>query len=220
MKLSAPIIATAFAALMVFSASGASAGVLANPGFESGLTGWTASPGSNVGAVTSATDFFGDFGTTYLPTEGNNFAVLTAGAANTYTTLSQTFTVTGSSLVKGDVAFVGFDIGNNDDGYVKLIKIGGGTQTAFQSDINAVGPFGETPWTGFSAYLGAGTYTLQFGVENAGDELLSSQIFADNISVAAVPEPSTWALLLVGFAGVGFASYRRTRKGAASLVTT
>jgi hypothetical protein len=27
-------------------------------------------------------------------------------------------------------------------------------------------------------------------------------------AVAAVPEPSTWALLLIGFAGIGFASYR------------
>jgi outer membrane lipase/esterase len=29
------------------------------------------------------------------------------------------------------------------------------------------------------------------------------------LSVAAVPEPSTWAMLLLGFAGVGFVSYRR-----------
>ena len=27
-----------------------------------------------------------------------------------------------------------------------------------------------------------------------------------------VPEPSTWAIMLIGFAGLGFAAYRRTRK--------
>jgi hypothetical protein len=27
----------------------------------------------------------------------------------------------------------------------------------------------------------------------------------------SVPEPSTWAMLLLGFAGLGFVSYRRTR---------
>ena len=29
---------------------------------------------------------------------------------------------------------------------------------------------------------------------------------------AAVPEPSTWALMLIGFAGVGYAGYRKTMK--------
>jgi hypothetical protein len=32
---------------------------------------------------------------------------------------------------------------------------------------------------------------------------------------AAVPEPSTWAMMLVGFAGLGFFGYRASRKGAA-----
>ncbi len=35
---------------------------------------------------------------------------------------------------------------------------------------------------------------------------------------AAIPEPSTWAMLLVGFAGVGFAGYRRSPKGSAAIV--
>jgi hypothetical protein len=30
-----------------------------------------------------------------------------------------------------------------------------------------------------------------------------------------VPEPSTWAMMLLGFAGLGFMSYRRTKKSAA-----
>jgi hypothetical protein len=30
----------------------------------------------------------------------------------------------------------------------------------------------------------------------------------------AVPEPSTWALMLIGFAGLGFAAYRRKSKSA------
>jgi hypothetical protein len=32
--------------------------------------------------------------------------------------------------------------------------------------------------------------------------------------VAAVPEPSTWAMLLLGFAGIGFMAYRRKSKPA------
>jgi hypothetical protein len=35
--------------------------------------------------------------------------------------------------------------------------------------------------------------------------------------VEAVPEPSTWALMLLGFAGLGFVGYRRARAGHATL---
>ena len=35
----------------------------------------------------------------------------------------------------------------------------------------------------------------------------------DSFSVTAVPEPSTWAMLLLGFAGVGFMACRRTQTG-------
>jgi PEP-CTERM motif len=34
-------------------------------------------------------------------------------------------------------------------------------------------------------------------------------------AVSAVPEPSTWAMMLIGFAGLGFVAYRRTKKSAA-----
>jgi PEP-CTERM motif len=32
---------------------------------------------------------------------------------------------------------------------------------------------------------------------------------------AAVPEPSTWAMMLIGFAGLGYSSRRASRKSAA-----
>ena len=32
-----------------------------------------------------------------------------------------------------------------------------------------------------------------------------------SITTADTPEPSTWAMMLLGFAGLGFAGYRRTR---------
>ena len=32
----------------------------------------------------------------------------------------------------------------------------------------------------------------------------------DDVQVAAIPEPSSWALLIVGFMGVGFLAYRRS----------
>ena len=47
-------------------------------------------------------------------------------------------------------------------------------------------------------------YTLQPGGEllNRGETLIKS----------AIPEPSTWAMMLFGFAGLGYAGFRRARK--------
>jgi hypothetical protein len=33
----------------------------------------------------------------------------------------------------------------------------------------------------------------------------------------AVPEPTTWAMMLLGFTGLGFAGYRRAKRGSATL---
>src|SRR5580704_6800805 len=33
-----------------------------------------------------------------------------------------------------------------------------------------------------------------------------------DMGVAAVPEPATWAMMLLGFAGLGFAGYRKSRE--------
>jgi hypothetical protein len=35
------------------------------------------------------------------------------------------------------------------------------------------------------------------------------------ISAAAAPEPATWAMMLLGFAGIGFVAFRRKQKGRA-----
>jgi hypothetical protein len=40
--------------------------------------------------------------------------------------------------------------------------------------------------------------------------------FVDSSGVtASIPEPSTWAMMILGFAGVGFMAYRRRNQGAA-----
>jgi hypothetical protein len=44
-----------------------------------------------------------------------------------------------------------------------------------------------------------------------------NQINWDNVVLNAVPELSTWAMMLIGFAGIGFVAYRRANKNAAAL---
>jgi choice-of-anchor A domain-containing protein len=55
-----------------------------------------------------------------------------------------------------------------------------------------------------------------------GAELHNDNLFDGALPVAAlstaVPEPSTWAMLIAGFAGLSFLGWRRARKGAAAAV--
>jgi len=38
------------------------------------------------------------------------------------------------------------------------------------------------------------------------------------LKITPIPEPSTWAMMLLGFAGLGFLGYRPARKGQAASV--
>jgi hypothetical protein len=46
---------------------------------------------------------------------------------------------------------------------------------------------------------------------------LKDLVVDDLFGVAAIPEPSTWAMMILGFAGVGFMAYRRKDKQALSV---
>jgi hypothetical protein len=66
-------------------------------------------------------------------------------------------------------------------------------------------------WTHYSGSFVAGAsgpYELAFTTTAGGN---SGGIFLDNVSVSAVPEPATWALMLAGFGGLG-AALRVTRR--------
>jgi len=64
-------------------------------------------------------------------------------------------------------------------------------------------------------------YTISTGLTGSGDieygyadtflggGFVHLSLLPETMSVSAVPEPSTWAMLLIGFAGVGFMAYRR-----------
>jgi hypothetical protein len=74
--------------------------------------------------------------------------------------------------------------------------------------VNTSGPTLETfNWAGINAV----DFSSCCGVHH--DDYLGSgtQFVIDNLSISTVPEPSTWATLLLGFAGLGFAGYRRAR---------
>ena len=121
---------------------------------------------------------------------------------------------------------------------------GGGAITGLVANPNrTTGPFNRDPWINDNVYFttpgtshfvlasvlfNAGGYTYNlFSVGAPKNSSLSSNNPATQLSsnlgdpghggplVSSVPEPSTWALLLLGFGSLGFVGCRRKKRGRA-----
>jgi hypothetical protein len=74
-----------------------------------------------------------------------------------------------------------------------------------------------------SAFTGAAAVGVLFNADvkyiinsvGIGNFLGGIDVSVADIAVAAVPEPATWSMMILGFAGIGFMAYRRSRKGLA-----
>jgi hypothetical protein len=73
-----------------------------------------------------------------------------------------------------------------------------------QTSAGLEGPF--TQWAENGTWF-AGSTTAQ-----PGDAILQGPAGSQSFAAAVVPEPSTWAMMLTGFAGLGFLSYRASRR--------
>lgn len=69
------------------------------------------------------------------------------------------------------------------------------------------------PFISFNPYA-SGVYTFDLQLFDSGNHQLGEVA----IQVNAVPEPSTWAMMILGFAGIGFLAYRRRNQRAALAV--
>ena len=68
--------------------------------------------------------------------------------------------------------------------------------------------------------LRSGTATFTQSAENSvsfffGTYTVNLKSFG-GVEISSVPEPSTWAMMLLGFAGLGFAAYQTSRRAAAA----
>jgi hypothetical protein len=83
------------------------------------------------------------------------------------------------------------------------------TITTFSFDMTGVGG-GLT----LSDIIGNGG--IYFATDIIGANGNTGNVGANSFTTTgAVPEPSTWAMLLMGFAGLGFAGYRGRKRSAA-----
>ena len=129
------------------------------------------------------------------------------------------FTTTDSAMtVGGQIAFQIVGITGTIDG------------SSINAPITATSNYGNYFTTGASFLDGSGTnFFLASGEKisfffqdpptaryriNTQSPGGSAYVTASSAIVAAVPEPSTWAMMILGFAGVGYMAYRRRNQTA------
>jgi hypothetical protein len=56
------------------------------------------------------------------------------------------------------------------------------------------------------------SHSLPTGFDFINFQAVTGNVLITSISGSTIPEPSTWAMMLLGFAGLGYVGFRRTRK--------
>jgi hypothetical protein len=161
---------------------------------------------------TSKGTLTGDSANQSLSSPGTAFSPTSITINNQTQLLTETF---------GGLASTGFD------GVHETVS---GTSAGFQAGVNFAIGTGGINATAVSAPLLTDDFTTPincgngcggFGTFNLGGEDIE---FAPTEAIAfdettgvtsAVPEPSTWAMMILGFCGLGFMAYRRKQNGAA-----
>jgi hypothetical protein len=137
-------------------------------------------------------------------TDQYTFTLLGAPAFITFASATNDFTggTTGTDFITN---FVGQLFSAGAD-----LVVGGGDDFAVNAPVAAVGcpgnPGGCQILAG-QATLGEGTYFLQLTGDGGG-----TSGYGGNLTVAAVPEPATWLMMIMGFAGVSFVAMRKRRE--------
>ena len=138
---------------------------------------------------------YGAFATVTVSINGTPAGSLPAFTTGELTGETQVFET--GSVIDADVGGLGVNFDSNITG------------TDFAWNLTS-------PASGFSYMPTAADQTL-IQLHNNGSDLIEADISDVEITVAspppAVPEPSTWAMMLVGFAAMGFAGYRARKRG-------
>ena len=168
------------------------------------------------------------------------FALLALAAANPARAtieapVTETYEFTGictetncpaGGTVHAQLVLQGYSLGDDitSSEFVSFVYDGSNLQHAFTvtpSELQNIGGLLPTSLPGPAVvdltFVVPGVESDLFSSHSSGSWSLETADSGDNGVWQGVPEPSTWALMLLGFAGLGFAAHRRAKKGRAAL---
>jgi hypothetical protein len=182
----------------------ASANIVADPSFELNNGSWTVAQ-FNIITTPSSTD---------VPSYANSGLNSVATGCNVHAcvaTLNQgAYFQQALATTSGQTYNLSFFVGESEGPPSEFSVFWNGNLIAdVVNPANSTfpGPFVMFDYSGLPA-TGDSTVLQIHGAQFFG------HIYFDDVSVSAVPEPSTWAMMLIGFAGLGFVAYRRKSKAA------
>jgi len=152
-------------------------------------------------------------GFTFLTGNSNQGALPGAGDGSRYLSVLSG----GNATIDFGVLTSGFsmDIGSVDDfNFLTLVFDDGTSETFDGFDLVAVPDGNQQSGTTNGRF----TFSVDDGRKITGIQLASNgySFEVDNIAISAVPEPATWAMMIAGFAMVGF-GLRGRRRGVATV---
>jgi len=216
-----------FSALAIAAASGAQAAIITYSGQDDGAPVSGPFPNSNT-AASSFLTAAAAFGPVYTETfdtipvgtgaGGGTFSI--PGVSDSVSSNVYGFPVSGSNFLAfdGGSATFTFDDPTNSFGFYTT-----GVQTVFTSVFTVTFNDGASETRNIPINVNGGASYFGFTdsiaiksvtVTNISDDAWAVDNVSFNAGTSAAPEPSTWAMMSLGFGGLAFAGYR-TRKSAA-----
>jgi chitinase len=197
-----PLLIAAAMAALLGTTQAANAALIQNGNFETGsLSSWTANGDVSIASV----PFFGE-GTTGA--DGNYFAVFNGGNGPTNGVLSQSFAAIGGTQYS--LTYLYGANGGAIQSITAAINAAGGSVVASQfSTLPA--PSGALSAFTLTFFAASTTnMTLSF-TDYSGNPTNSTDGFVDNVSLTAVPEPSSLAVMAIGLL-FGYSALRLRRR--------
>jgi hypothetical protein len=210
--------ATTALALVTGGGSAGAVELLVNGGFEASSSHLTTPPGwTNIGA-TQGILTYADIGNSIPSYDGGlNFYTIGGVASNGFSApgwgISQTVATTIGNTYRLTVGLSD----ENGSGLTDVLDVQIGSQSNHVTLTADGSGFFKRPFETYTYdYVAASSSTaISFTLFSStdfgnNDPMIDGASFQE--IAAAVPEPSTWAMMFLGFAGLGFIGYRRSRK--------